>query len=832
MKKISQIALSIAFVFAFPAFSSFAFDERTVFNPKGQAVFKARFFSVGDGSYYFYPIDGVTNNLMPEPWDQSMPRPMQLRANSKDLKSTWDLNERQKKTILSAMSYWAEIIQPAMGTSPAIINIGTYADANAFSIPFPVASGNTVLANALQGQAISTAALNTGAHGMFSMGTLPWDSLDYMPSQLLRSLQLELYPVAFHELAHALGIMSSVDDSVDSEGKAQRQPLFDGMLLTSWDKHLRDDNGNPAEIGQKILCVACLNPYDNKAFDARKEQAYFSGKHVAEVLAGAFGEAAPGKPRGVPVKVLRYDLLGTQYLLENGGATHPRGFLDPLSHIELKNSLMSHQNYRNTTTFMEAELAILQDLGYTIDRRNFYGYSVYGDGQTMVNRHGFFQRDVIGSNYLLGQYNTATLGMGLHIYGSHNTITQAADLLSQGAGGAGVRIDGIGNTLVIAPGTRIHANGLNGRGVMVAYGKNHTLVHRGEIQAGGADGIAASFDFGNNAMGKATDYRGSYIRTKPMSWEQQALLGELDGPLVRQFDVTGRLSGQSAAIYMSENALAGQINIMRGAHLTGDIISRYNERDEQGQPRLTQLTFGQLADAQGQSTGQADSNFLLNYQGNIQGISNLVMSAQGGVTVLNGEHQLYSATIAPGATLAGNGRYTINDAGYFTNQGTLSPGNSIGQIDIVGSYNQTASGRLLMEVDGAGRHDALNIDGAANLNGQLTVAPQRDWYANRWNAAVLKAKKISGTFASVNSLTNSPTLTWSAKPMSDGSYQLAMSRPNNAYSQYAKDANGQQVGGMLDRLTDFAHADMQGLYRAFDFSAPDGSEIKRVLTDL
>ena len=260
------------------------------------------------------------------------------------------------------------------------------------------------------------------------LGKMAFDTIVYVPSQLPRSSDADLAATAVHELAHGLGIGSAVGD-----WNGKTTPYF-GSTIGSWAEHLRDDNGNPSRPGQVVLCSKCNNPYDPGGFDVRKDQGYFAGEHVSEVLDGAMP---------VPVKMLAYTPVGN--------------FLDDnyMSHRELKNSTMSHQNYRNYTAFMEAELAALQDMGYTIDRRNFYGYSIYGDGKALVNDHGFFLRNKEGTAYIPGQYNTATLGLGLQVYGSHNNVAQRADLLTRGAGGAGVRIDGEGNHFAVLPGTRI-----------------------------------------------------------------------------------------------------------------------------------------------------------------------------------------------------------------------------------------------------------------------------------------------------------------------------------------------------------------------------------------
>src|SRR5690606_34249148 len=131
------------------------------------------------------------------------------------------------------------------------------------------------------------------------------------------------------------------------------------------------------------------------------------------------------------------------------------------------------------------------------------------------------------------------------------------------------------------------------------------------------------------------------------------LLDELNGALVESFDVTGRVAGKAQAIYMSRNALVKHINVMNGAQIEGDIRSDYAQIDATGKARLSQLSFGQLADANGRATGQTDINFRWRYDGNIKGLDNIVLAPMGGTTTLNGQHEVHGVNVGPAATLDG-----------------------------------------------------------------------------------------------------------------------------------------------------------------------------------
>ncbi len=813
MLKPTKLALLLVALYSAPSLT-YAIETHKLYHPNGgQQVFEVRFFNPEDGPYF-------------EDDEQDGPP------------SPVALSQEAKNKILQGLQYWADIIHPAQGAQPAVLNIGTNPQPNnAAALPARVEEedyplyGNVGVLAALLGEPKTSLPSTKGAQASIFYGDANWDDdVAYMPSQYPVIGSWDIFSTAVHEMAHALGVLTTISDEERSGGKHRLQIGIEDEDSQSpvkpwaFDRYtqlLHDDNGRAAQAGQVIICPWCEYTDDEIAagFDIRKDQGYLKGDHIDDALQGAMP--------GIPVRMGFYGPSPGDSVYDD----------NTLSHLELRNSLMSHQTYSNFAVFMEAELAILQDLGYKIDRRNFFGSSVYGSGLTLHNTNPYFARNTAGTDYLDGQYSQTTLGLGLHVYGSQNDITQSADILTQGAGAAGMRVDGEENTIHIPEATKIHANGLNGRGTMFTYGKDHQLIHQGEIQAMGDNGVGLLFSFGNNSNSNASEYRGSWIRNRINPWTGQKenlnMLPELQGALMKQVDISGKVVGKNASIYIGSNALVDKINILAGAQLQGDIFADYHEYDPQGQLRTGMITFGLQANNRGQATSQADPNFVFRYDGNIMGPNNLRLSTEGGVTSLNGQHQIVSVNVAKGSTLQGNGRYTLTSAhqGRFINQGRVSPGNSFGEIVIKGDFTQTSTGELLMEVDGQGNHDILRVIGDANVDGEFIVKPQASWYDSDWRLEMDDMFQVGGNYQGkfeVPLEDFSPSVDLAISH--DGIF--SMTRAADAYSQYAGDSNSRAVGQALDEIVGKAPKAMQPLFIGLDFSALDGSTIKRSLPQL
>ena len=595
------------------------------------------------------------------------------------------------------------------------------------------------------------------------------------------SLQVVLY----HEIAHALGIICGKKDEDENEaGNTNKKYVFSDLPEGSnnFDSHLVDQNGNYAAEGQEISSSDGAGIFFVENLDADELSAtstagrvYFVGENVSEVLGGT-GEKVKKFQNvdGIPI-------LGW----ENGRPD--------FSHINLARGLMSHHNYRSYTALMEAELAIMQDIGYDIDRRNFFGRSIYSDGNgasdnPFKNTQGYFARNAAGTAYEIGKANTATLGIGLHIYGSGNNILQtdegkgdgSADLLACGTGGAGIRIDGVCNTVAVDKGVTVSADGENGRGVLVAYGHDNRVVIDGTVTAAGAGGDGVRFDFGSNSMGGNEEYRGSYLRYQrdvdengnitsssniPLNFviERDSISeDDLAGPM-GSLIVNGKLYGRDHAVYISKNAFVNNINVNGGARIKGDIVSDWKHFDN-----------GLYDGGWGENKDQGDKLFLqyseeihdydkyhkdlvtaLNFkgntemQGNIIGSDNMKMTVNSGTLRHDGSADVVNVKVNQGATLLGKS-YTVNDmsgrmaegisddtTGKFINHGTIGALNEDSKLSIDGTLE--SDGRLLAYSGGsAGYIEVSNAKLLAGSTADVVNARPGD------DVAVLKAGSITG----------------------------------------------------------------------------------------
>lgn len=696
--------------------------------------------------------------------------------------STRNFLESEKKSIISASEYWAEILNNS-NTSPGIINIGTYDEANAYAVSSVEEDGMTKLQEKILGLSNDM----TEIDAKIGIGTLDFKSSDPYPVPNLEGT--DLYGTMVHEMGHALGITSTADLG-NNEDTRETIAYFEG---SNFDEHLVDSSGKKSidTTGMIHFIGKDGTVYGNKNtdFDATGD-VYFVGENVSEVLENSHLEG-----------VLINSVVETD--------------TPELSHLELNRGLMSHQAYRNYSTFMEVELAVLQDIGYDIDRRNFFGYSLYGDNLVLDNNNGYYLRDKNGEHYINSEYNTADYGMGLHIYGNNNQITQKENLLSKGTAGVGIRVDGIGNTVVIDKGVKVHGNGDFGAGVLVAYGKNHRLKHNGEIQGNGKNGIGVLFDFGTGLLGADIAYEGSYI----LSGDQvdQSHKSNIDGALVDYLNISGSIEGNYASLYMSKNAYVNEIYLLNGAKLKGDIYSFYA-------PEIVAGKDGALATRSTETTlyFQAE-NF--SFDDNISG-NNIVLNFESGKSILNGKNEVKSVNIYSDGFLGGNGYYKIAQDKTFSNNGTISPGNSLGKLTLEGSYIQKSDGELELEFNGKGDKDIFEVFGNTTFENGATASlvPLKSYYPQETQLNIGSFVKVSGTTMGtidnfkVDTSNLKSSLTLDNITFDEDSSTMIIKRKNNAYSNLTQDEKSKEFAEVLDKISSNANGEIKEVIGELDFS--------------
>lgn len=627
--------------------------------------------------------------------------------NGNEFSSAYDFN----RTIINAAkfgaNYWRDVLNLQADQEPWQIALTTSDEAivngQTFSFDDAALTQDNYLAQMLQGRRTLTpfdlqklsgekisaeeiqAALQRNAPpeeaasvSVMTIGNENWivDANTILPTN---GRSADLVSALRLEMARALGARAAVD----TESMTFAENLSDRR---AWTFHLIDGNGNVAYPGKQIVSSADLADL-NPATVFVADKAYFTGDNVSEVLDGATFDGVSGIP------------------------------LSDTFDETLIPGLLSSLPYKNYTTFTELELAALQDIGYQIDRKSFYGKSIYASARNVTNADDFT--------------SDKALAVGLHMWGAGNDVTQSGDINLTGDGAAGIRVDGYENHITIPQGTAITASGLLGKGVLISYGRDHTLDIGGEISAAGN---AVEFNFGANMLGADGEYRGSYLRglgttTLPLIMTDgfSYTSNELNGALVGDFNLTGSLLGNNA-IYIGKNAFVRNINVNKGASLSGNIVSDWKHFDSSVAIQYNGQSFDAAKYIPDLVT-KINFNAGTEYGGNITGADNIKLNVNKGTLKFSGAADVVSVEVGRGAKLYG-GTFKLNDmsghiadgftdttTGKFINHGTIAAGSPDTNLIIHGDF---VSDGTIQKMSG-GAEGSIIVTGTADIDGSTVT---------------------------------------------------------------------------------------------------------------
>ena len=700
---------------------------------------------------------------------------------------------------------------------------------------------------------LSTDPSKTAAYITVDSAVFNWymDELPVLPHQ---AKDTDLPGTILHELFHAFGLTSSYS-AVELNG--EDWIAFAPSDTNLYTLNLHDLTGRSmAEImeqsGKDTILLNVVTPGSNETlpedafniyFNDRDSGVYFSGEHVKEVLNNAeiawpvdipnvwnpedLVEAARDPVPGLPINGLEGD-----------------GRYFDMSHIELQNSLMSHQYYRNWCVLMEAEIALLQDIGYDIDRRRFYGYSIYNNNLTFNNSNPYWARKDDGSGWIVGEPSQQEWGIGLHIYGSNNKVTQIVPLMSDGKWGIGTRVDGVGNDLTIASGTVVQANGAGGKGILFSWGKNHnlTIEEGATVRAMGENGIGVSFDFGSNEMGDYWGYLGSYT-----ALYQEHLMDvpeALRGPLVKDFTINGKVEGKLASIYISPNALVENIIVAPGAEIKGDIISLWDPYETiygkrhlyYGEdPRGTTLLFGTTddpySDSEAAKLSAKNAGSKIVFNDNIIGPESIILSINDVSLVMTGTADVLMAGVSPTGELQGGHFRLHSDWPLFLNEGSLVS-TQTNPVVIEGDYwHHGDKASLTLSVQD-GKVIPLSVSSIFEMPDTVTVhgSPEGTWQASGTvkapaSSAVVTTQgdpvAVDFSWRDPSEYVASPTMSFTQT--ADGT--LIAKRAPQAYSSRMT-GESKAIGKIFDQSAEHLTTDSsKALFAAMDWSDMSGKTI-------
>ncbi len=172
--------------------------------------------------------------------------------------------------------------------------------------------------------------------------------------------------------------------------------------------------------------------------------------------------------------------------------------------------------------------------------------------------------------------------------------------------------------------------------------------------------------------------------------------------------------------------------------------------------------------------------------------------------------------------------------GRLINAGIVSPGNSPGTLNVVGSFTQTASGTYVAEMASPTSFDQIavtGVPGTANLAG--TLAPTLlSGYQPRGNQSfpiITASGGVSGAFHTILNQQLTPTLFWQAR-YNPYSVDLWVQR-HYTDSGLCLNSNQREVGNALNRVAWVTSGDLDNVLNAVDY-LPNSALVRRAYQQL
>ncbi|MFI3905383.1 autotransporter domain-containing protein [Ochrobactrum sp. S1502_03] len=295
-------------------------------------------------------------------------------------------------------------------------------------------------------------------------------------------------------------------------------------------------------------------------------------------------------------------------------------------------------------------------------------------------------------------------------------------------------------------------------------------------------------------------------------------------------------AGQTQNIKLGKGTVATQNN--------GTLLSV--NRTENGADGVVQLTLGtgsttqgNIVDEDARATGGTDVTLEegASWAGKLSGVRNFFGFQGGSVDFegeanvagnLNGTGTSYSFS-SQGGTIGGNvnladgssttggsidnrivvgGDVNVDDTSILggnwsigrnlTISGILSPGNSIGRVDVDGNVDLFTSSVYEVDVDQSGDADLITVNGTANLDGTVVVTAM-DGYKLASPYTILTAGTIDGEFQSASLAQPSAFLDAN---LAHGANDVTLTIDRNAtsFESVADTSNQAAVAGALDRM--------------------------------